>query len=208
MRFSHAGDPFCCSAIYTKRSPATDNDFLAGCRNLPMNARPVLCVGREQVAERRIMGPDGIMADAMTIDTALRPIDGPSAWRGDALTADPSWRRTLTAGEVAALERAAEAAASHGVPSSGFGPAEFPVLELQPVFGWLADQLENGPGVARLSGVPVDRMTREALRRLFWGFVLPHRRMLPSHRALPHQVRSRCLINLRPVPSSTFLFPI
>jgi hypothetical protein len=35
MRFSHAGDPFCCSAIYTNRSPATDNDFHAGCRNLP-----------------------------------------------------------------------------------------------------------------------------------------------------------------------------
>ena len=42
--------------------------------------------------------------------------------------------------------------------------------ELMPVFTWLAGQLENGPGVARLSGVPVERLARNQLRRLFWGF--------------------------------------
>jgi TfdA family taurine catabolism dioxygenase TauD len=111
-----------------------------------------------------------MMDGPTTIDTAPPPIEGPSAWRGTELAADPSWRRTLTADEVAALVRATEAAAVRGVASTGFSAAEFPVPELASVFTWLADQLENGPGVARLSGVPVDRLARDQLRRLFWGF--------------------------------------
>lgn len=103
-------------------------------------------------------------------DEWLQPIAGPAAWRGADLADAPSWRRTLTAAETAALERASAAAEARGVPPTGFGPAEFPVAELEPLFSWLADRLEHGPGVARLSGVPVDRLTRDRLRRLFWGF--------------------------------------
>jgi hypothetical protein len=43
-------------------------------------------------------------------------------------------------------------------------------------------------------------------RQLSWPVVLPHRRMFPSHRALPHHVCSRCLIALRPNPSSFSAF--
>jgi hypothetical protein len=39
-------------------------------------------------------------------------------------------------------------------------------------------------------------------RQLSWPVVLPHRRMFPNHRALPHQICSRCLIALCPSLSS------
>ncbi len=104
------------------------------------------------------------------IDTAVRLIDGPAAWRGTELAGDPSWRRTLTGDEVAALERAAAAAETRGVSPTGFAATEFPAPELTPLFSWLAGQLENGPGVARICGVPVDRLARDQLRRRFWGF--------------------------------------
>jgi hypothetical protein len=103
------------------------------------------------------------------LDTALQLIDGPAAWRGSDLARDALWRRVLTRDEIAALERAAGAAETRDVPPTGFGPSEFPVPELQPVLKWLAGQLEHGPGVARLSGIPVDRLARDQLRRLFWG---------------------------------------
>ena len=103
------------------------------------------------------------------LDTMLQAIDGPAAWRGADLAADPSWRRTLTPGEVAALEHAAATAEARGVGPTGFAAAEFAILELQPLLAWLTHQLENGPGVARVSGIPVDRVPREQLRRLFWG---------------------------------------
>jgi hypothetical protein len=97
-------------------------------------------------------------------------IEGPAAWRGSELVIDPSWRRTLTIEEVAALERAAMAAEARSVGPTRFGPAEFTLPELKPLFSWLADQLECGPGVARVSGIPVERLPCDTLRRLFWGF--------------------------------------
>ncbi|MEA2770789.1 MAG: hypothetical protein QOD93_3751 [Acetobacteraceae bacterium] len=96
------------------------------------------------------------------------PIDTPAAWRGADLAASDAWRRRLTDAEIAALERATEFAGS--VPCPGFGPAAFPVPELAPLLRWMAQQLEHGPGVVRLSGLPVDRFSAESLRRLFWGF--------------------------------------
>jgi Taurine catabolism dioxygenase TauD, TfdA family len=98
----------------------------------------------------------------------LAPIDTASAWRGADLEASYAWRRRLTGAEIAALERATDAASS--APCPGFGPAAFPVPELAPLFAWMAQQLEHGPGVVRLSGLPIDRFSRDALRRLFWGF--------------------------------------
>ena len=104
------------------------------------------------------------------LGNSLQLIEGPAAWRGSELAAASSWRRTLAAAEVTALERAAAAAELRGVAPTGFSQAEFRVPELEPLFAWLASQLEQGPGVARVSGVPVDRLARDQLRRLFWGF--------------------------------------
>lgn len=102
------------------------------------------------------------------MDGLLAPIDSPAAWRGAELAASPAWRRPLTKFEIAALERATEAARSARCP--GFGPAAFPIPELAPLFAWMAEQLERGPGAVRLSGLPVARFSHEELRRLFWGF--------------------------------------
>jgi len=104
------------------------------------------------------------------IESALQPIEGPAAWSGADLVGDPSWRRTLTSAEVSALEGAAEVAKARGVAPTGFAAPVFPVPQLQPLLSWLADRLERGPGIARVSGIPVDRLARDALRRLFWGF--------------------------------------
>jgi hypothetical protein len=98
----------------------------------------------------------------------LAPIETPAAWRGTDLLSSEAWRRRLTSGEIAALERAADAA--EGAVCPGFGPAAFPVPELAPLFAWMARQLEHGPGVVRLTGLPVGRFSTDSLRRLFWGF--------------------------------------
>ncbi len=97
----------------------------------------------------------------------LTPIEGPAAWRGPDLSASGAWRRRLNDAEITALERAAEA--SRSTPCPGFPASAFPAPELAPLLAWMANQLERGPGVVRLSGVPVERLGRDALRRLFWG---------------------------------------
>jgi hypothetical protein len=105
---------------------------------------------------------------SQTADDLIAPIDSPAAWHGADLAASAAWRRSLTGDEIAALERATLAA--RALPITGFGPAAFPVPELAPLFAWMADQLEHGPGVVRLSGVPTDRVSGDDLKRLFWGF--------------------------------------
>ena len=102
------------------------------------------------------------------MDDILAPIDSPAAWRGADLAASDAWRRRLSANEIAALIRAAEE--TRAMPCPGFGPQAFRAPELGPLLAWMARQLEQGPGVVRLSGVPVEQLPRETLRRLFWGF--------------------------------------
>ncbi len=70
--------------------------------------------------------------------------------------------------------------------------------------GWSPQPAENQP----LDAGRRARMSRSLRRRLRWPLVLPHRRMFPSHRALPHHVCSRCLIALRPNASSFSRFLI
>src|SRR5580698_1836514 len=106
--------------------------------------------------------------DDVGIDRILTPIDSPAAWRGDELRASEAWRRRLTEIEIAAMLRAAEAV--RDVTCPGFPAAAFPVPELGPLFAWMAEQLEHGPGVVRVSGLPIERFSGDALRRLFWGF--------------------------------------
>lgn len=98
----------------------------------------------------------------------LAPIETKAAWRGPGLEASDAWGRHLTAVEISALERAAETVGNH--PCPGFGPAAFSVPELKPLFAWMAEQLENGPGAVRVAGLPVERYTQDELRRIFWGF--------------------------------------
>lgn len=96
------------------------------------------------------------------------PIETPAAWRGSELQASEAWGRRLSDVEIAALERATDASASE--PCPGFAAAAFRIPELAPLLSWMAQQLEHGPGVVRLSGLPADRMDRDTLKRLFWGF--------------------------------------
>jgi hypothetical protein len=113
--------------------------------------------------------PQRMETDMKGLDAMnLAPIKIPSAWRGTELADSDAWRRRLTATEIAALERATDEARDASCP--GFGPDVFRVPELGPLFAWMARQLEHGPGAVRVSGLPVDRFSHEALRRLFWGF--------------------------------------
>lgn len=98
----------------------------------------------------------------------LAPIETKAAWRGPALEASEAWGRALTTKEISALERATEMSRRHSCP--GFSQAAFSVPELAPLFAWMGEQLERGPGAVRIVGLPVERYAADELRRMFWGF--------------------------------------
>ncbi len=104
------------------------------------------------------------------MDHARAAIGGAAAWRGgDELAARGFWPRRLAAEEIAALEAALAAVKAAGRAPPAVARAHFAVPALAPLLAEVAAELEDGAGVVRLSGLPVERFSREELRTLFWG---------------------------------------
>ncbi|MCP5152612.1 MAG: TauD/TfdA family dioxygenase [Ectothiorhodospiraceae bacterium] len=100
----------------------------------------------------------------------MTPITERSVWTGSELAADPAWRHTLTPGEVAELDAAVRAVRARGLGVAAFTREDFELPTLGPRIAALADEVENGRGVAMLRGVPVERYDRETVEILYWGF--------------------------------------
>lgn len=99
----------------------------------------------------------------------LSPIGGPAAWRGKEILARGFWPRRLTAAEIEALDNAMAMAMARGKLPPKQLPQDFPIEALRPLLAEVNEELENGAGAVRLSGLPVDRYAPGELKRLFWG---------------------------------------
>ncbi|EJN02696.1 TauD/TfdA family dioxygenase [Herbaspirillum sp. YR522] len=99
----------------------------------------------------------------------LQPIAGPCCWNGKEMLADGAWRRQLTRTEIDALVRAARQQRSAGGAIEGFHAERFNIHELKQVLAWMAAQLEDGRGMVRLGGLPVDEIDEDDQKRIFWG---------------------------------------
>jgi alpha-ketoglutarate-dependent taurine dioxygenase len=96
-------------------------------------------------------------------------LDGPDAWRGEALERAPStWRRELTAIELAELDAAADQLLAAGWPGAGSEGLAVALPTLGPALEALRHQLLFGRGFALLRGLPVDDGVARAAAR-FWA---------------------------------------
>ena len=96
-------------------------------------------------------------------------LSGPWAWHGDELARDISWIHPLSADEVGELDAAlARIPATNAAPCP-LEPSAFRLPTLGPRLAAIGDALENGCGVAKLTGVPVERYDTRALQTLFFG---------------------------------------
>jgi hypothetical protein len=103
----------------------------------------------------------------MTTTTTLpRPIAGPCAWRGRDIAKSSRWLRDLTSSHVAEIEGAL--ARSRHLPWQEIARANFPLPGLAGLFDDIRDELENGSGMVKLRGLPVDR-AEDDLRRIWFG---------------------------------------
>ncbi|WP_050409218.1 TauD/TfdA family dioxygenase [Massilia sp. NR 4-1] len=91
------------------------------------------------------------------------------AWSAAQLSTDPAWVHTLTAGELAELNNALVRAMASGRPLEQLRTRDFPLHELAITLQGLAAELEEGRGVVRIDGLPVERYRESELRCLFWG---------------------------------------
>ncbi|MBL8672080.1 MAG: TauD/TfdA family dioxygenase [Alphaproteobacteria bacterium] len=98
-----------------------------------------------------------------------RPIGGRCAWTGAELARKGDWVRRLDARHVAALAAALDTVDRRRVPTFEISRADFPLPGLDALLDDVRAELEDGRGVVRISGLPVERFSLDGLRRLFWG---------------------------------------
>jgi hypothetical protein len=96
-------------------------------------------------------------------------IGGRSAWTGAELAADPSWVMALPDGAVAEIEAALAGLGGRAPPR--FGGADFRLPRTAPFLRAVAEELEHGRGLVRLTGLDPARYSPADLKRAFWGLM-------------------------------------
>src|SRR5215212_3108676 len=101
--------------------------------------------------------------------THRSPLTGPSAWTGDEIKNSTRWIRDLPASAVAELDAALAHVKKKGLAWSQITRADFPISGLDGLLADIADELENGVGIMKLRGFPVERYDEDDLRRIYFG---------------------------------------
>lgn len=111
----------------------------------------------------------------MTVATSLslhKPLTGPSVWTGAELERSDRWRFPLTPAMVEEIDAAVRGVARRGLDWESMRREDFPLPLTAPLLARMSEELENGTGAAKLSGLPVERYDDANLRRLWYGLGL------------------------------------
>jgi hypothetical protein len=95
------------------------------------------------------------------------PLTGPSVWLGKDIKDTPRWIRELTPEGLDELDAAVKGL--RGMKWSEITREDVWLPTLDELFDDIADELENGCGIVKLRGFPVDRYDEEDLRRLYFA---------------------------------------
>ena len=98
-----------------------------------------------------------------------QPLNGRAAWHGKDLDASSDWIFTLDDTQRREIDHALTRIKRAGVPPLGFARDDFPLASTADLLGLTIDELENGRGMVRLRGVPVEHYCDEYIRQIFWG---------------------------------------
>ncbi len=105
----------------------------------------------------------------MTLNPSV--IEGACAWLGRDLEADPRWRFALNDDDIAELHAALASVRKKGLGWDQITRADFPLPGLSRTLDEMAEELENGSGLANLSGLPIDEFG-DGLRHVWYGIGL------------------------------------
>ena len=99
----------------------------------------------------------------------MEPITDASAWTGEDLARDQSWKFTLTTQQQDDLGKALQKINKRGLPFAELTREDFPWPSLLDTLHNLQSQIRDGRGFAVLSGFPTASYDYPDLEKLFWG---------------------------------------
>ncbi|MFP6727268.1 MAG: TauD/TfdA family dioxygenase, partial [Alphaproteobacteria bacterium] len=102
---------------------------------------------------------------------APKVVEGNCAWRGSAMVKDPRYRFTLSKEHLAELHIALELVQTRGLSWEHMTREDFPLPCLSLKLADIAEELENGSGLANLSGLPLSKFGN-GLRHVWYGIGL------------------------------------
>lgn len=109
------------------------------------------------------------MSEALRAATERRPLGGPAAWRGPEMANNPVWQRTLSPAEIDEIDRALAHVKARGLDWQQVTRETFPLPTFADELAEVARLLEEGPGLMRLRGLPVERYDEAGQRAIFFG---------------------------------------
>ena len=101
--------------------------------------------------------------------TNRTPLTGPCVWTGEEIKNSTRWIRDFPASGAVALDAALAAVNKAGLEWSQITRKDFPLGGLDGLLADIADELENGVGIMKLRGFPVDRYDENDLRKIYFG---------------------------------------
>ena len=99
----------------------------------------------------------------------MEPIRDASAWTGDDLQHDQSWKFSLTPQQKADLDKALQQVKDRGLQFAEIVREDFPLPALRETLQDILDELRSGRGFAILRGFPTDEYEFDDLEKLYWG---------------------------------------
>ncbi len=99
--------------------------------------------------------------------TTRTPLAGPSVWLGRDIKDSRRWIRDLPAEALDELDAAVKSV--RGMPWQEITREDFHLPMLSDLLDDVADELENGCGIVKLRGIPVDGYSEGELRQMYFG---------------------------------------
>ena len=99
--------------------------------------------------------------------TERKPFATRAAWYGAEMARSDAWVRPLGERERAELDAAL--ARVRRMPLFEITKEDFPLAATADFLAAVSEELEDGLGAVRITGIPVARYGEDELRRVFWG---------------------------------------
>ena len=103
----------------------------------------------------------------------MQTLKHPAAWLpGDLAAAADRWQYTFTGDDVAELTQGLRLVQTRKKVVPHFGKDDFPLPELMQKLAPFQRELEHGLGVLYLTGLPIERFSKDEASVIFWGLGL------------------------------------